>query len=75
MRIDLREGRFFRVHQAAGSTVTVHAGAVWITEQDNPRDVVLCSGQSFTLGRPGLALVEAFGDASISVDSRWETAG
>jgi len=69
MRIDLRGGKFLRVQDAAGSTVTVHAGAVWITEQDNPRDVVLRPGQSFTLDRPGLALVEAFGDASISVYS------
>jgi len=69
MRIDLRRGKFLRVHEPAGSTVTVHAGAVWITEQDNPHDVVLRPGQSFTLGRRGLTLVEAFADASISVDS------
>jgi hypothetical protein len=47
--------------------VTAHAGSVWITEQGNPRDVVLRPGQSFTLARSGLALVEAFSDASISL--------
>jgi hypothetical protein len=75
MRIELQKGKLFRVQEAAGRTVTVHRGAVWITEQDNPRDVVLRPGQSFTFGRPGLALVEAFGDASICVDTRWEIAG
>jgi hypothetical protein len=71
MRIDLRKGELLLVREAAGSTVTVHAGAVWLTEQDNPRDVELRSGQSFTLARPGLALLEAFGDAAVSVDGRW----
>ncbi|MGH8691355.1 MAG: DUF2917 domain-containing protein [Burkholderiales bacterium] len=68
MRIDLQRGKFLRVRQGAGSTVTAHAGSVWITEQDNPRDVVLRPGQSFTLARKGLALVEAFSDASISFE-------
>lgn len=72
MKIDLRRGKFLRMRKAAGSTVTVHSGAVWITEQDNPHDVMLQPGQSFTLGRSGLTLVEAFGDASITVDNRWE---
>jgi hypothetical protein len=66
MTIDLQRGSFLRVREGAGSTVTAHAGSVWITEQDNPRDVVLWPGQSFTLRRRGLALVEAFSDAAIS---------
>jgi hypothetical protein len=69
MRIDLTGSQVLRMHEAAGSTVTVHAGAVWITEQNDPRDVVLQPGQRFTFGRAGLALVEAFGNASISVES------
>ena len=51
----------------AGSTVTAYAGSVWITEKDNPRDVVLRPGQQFTFGRQGLALVEAFSDAIITL--------
>jgi hypothetical protein len=70
MTIDLTRGKFLRIREAAGSTVTAHAGSVWITEQDNPRDVVLRPGQSFTLGRQGLALLEAFSDASISFSRR-----
>jgi hypothetical protein len=66
MTIDLQRGRFLRVLDGAGSTVTAHAGAVWITEQDSPRDVVLRAGQSMKLRRAGLALVEAFSDASVS---------
>ena len=54
--------------EGAGTTVTARAGAVWITEQDSPHDVVLTTGESFTLARRGLALVQAFRDASIVVD-------
>jgi hypothetical protein len=53
------------VVNGAGSTLTAHGGSVWITEQDNPRDVVLRAGQNMTLRRSGVALVEAFEDASI----------
>jgi len=68
MMIDLQRGRFLRVMDGAGSTVTAHGGEVWITEQDSARDVVLGPGQSFTFGRAGLALLEAFSDASVSFD-------
>lgn len=68
MTIDLQRGRFLRLREGAGNTVTAHTGSVWITEQDNPRDVVLRPGQSFTFARPGLALLEAFSDASISFE-------
>ena len=67
MTIELQRGSFLRVTDGAGSTVTAHGGELWITEQDSLRDVVLRPGQSFRLARPGLALVEAFSDASISL--------
>ena len=68
MTIDLQRGRFLRVMDGAGSTLTAHSGEVWITEQDSPRDVVLRRGQTFRLRRRGLTLVEAFSDAAISFD-------
>lgn len=66
--IDLHRGKLVRVREGAGSTVTAHAGTVWLTEQGSLRDVLLGPGESFTLDRPGLALVQAFSDASISID-------
>jgi hypothetical protein len=66
--IALHRGKLVRVREGAGNTVAAHAGMVWITEQGSLRDVVLRGGQSFTLGRPGLALVQAFSDASISIE-------
>lgn len=64
--IDLQRGRLLSLRRGAGKTVTAHAGAVWITEEGRLDDVVLGPGESFTLGRRGLALIEAIGDASIS---------
>jgi hypothetical protein len=67
MTIDLQRGRFLRVMDGAGSTVTAHGGDVWITEEDSVRDVLLRPGQSVKLQRRGLALVEAVSDASITL--------
>lgn len=66
--IALPRGRVLRV--PAGSTLVAHAGAIWITEQDNPHDVVLRPGETYRLVRRGLALVEAFSDAAISLEQR-----
>jgi Protein of unknown function (DUF2917) len=66
--IDLQRGKIVRLPEGRGTTVTARTGAVWITEQNSPRDVVLTPGQSFTLARPGVALIQAFRNASILVD-------
>lgn len=68
MKIALQRGQYLRVVNGAGSTVTAHGGSVWITEQDSPRDVVLRPGQQLTLRRSGLALLEAFDDASVFLE-------
>jgi hypothetical protein len=67
--IKLSKGAFLGLRHTTGKTVTAHAGEVWITEQDEPRDVMLRPGQQFTLSPPGLAIPEALSDASISVES------
>ncbi len=67
MKINLQRGQFLRVVDGAGSTVTAHGGAVWITEENSARDVVLREGRSVVLRRRGVALLEAFSDASISL--------
>lgn len=66
MTIDLKRGKVLRVRDGAGNTVTVHSGSVWITEQDSARDIMLRPGHSFTLGQPGLSLIEALNDTSLS---------
>ena len=67
MKINLQRGQFLRVVDGAGSTVTAHGGSVWITEENSVRDVVLRPGGRMLLRRRGVALLEAFSDASISL--------
>lgn len=63
----LAPGQTLRVIDALGSTLRVAEGSVWITEQDLPQDVVLGAGGSYRLSRQGLALVHAFGDATVAL--------
>ena len=67
MTIKLQRGQLLRVVDGAGSTVTAHGGSVWITEENSVRDVVLRQGGSMVLRRSGVAVLEAFSDASISL--------
>jgi Protein of unknown function (DUF2917) len=67
VKIRLEPGEALPVREAAGRTVHAHEGRVWITEENSHRDVVLRPGESFRLASPGLAIVEAFGEASISI--------
>ena len=67
MKINLQRGQFLRVVDGAGSTVTAHGGSVWITEENSVRDVVLREGRSMVLRRRGVAVLEAFSDAAVSI--------
>lgn len=62
----LARGEYLPV-RGGGRTVHAHAGRVWITEENSASDVVLEAGQSFALALPGLAIVEAFSEASLSI--------
>ena len=63
----LARGQTLKVRDGAGSTICAREGVVWITEENSGNDVVLEAGQCFRLKKPGLALLQAFDDASVSV--------
>jgi hypothetical protein len=63
----LARGETIPVRDGLGRMVRAHSGRVWITEENGIRDVVLEPGESFRLAHSGLAVVEAFSDASISI--------
>ncbi len=52
---------------ARGSLISCQRGAVWITQDNDRRDIVLTSGESFTLDREGEAIVSALDDSSVEV--------
>ncbi|HSW27215.1 MAG TPA: DUF2917 domain-containing protein [Burkholderiaceae bacterium] len=62
---ELTAGSILRLRDAQGLAVVVFEGQVWITLQDDPRDVVLAAGESFSVDRPGLTLVQAFRDSKL----------
>jgi Protein of unknown function (DUF2917) len=65
--LQLRRGQTLKVVDGAGSTVCASHGAVWITEENRPRDIVVQAGGCYRLTGSGVAVIEALGAASVSV--------
>jgi hypothetical protein len=68
MRIELKQGavhlganQTLKLRDAAGSTVCAVEGSVWITEENDARDIVLERGACYRLRSAGLALVNSLG--------------
>jgi hypothetical protein len=75
MRIELKSGavrlargQTLRIVDGAGSTVCARDGTLWITEENRVRDVVLKAPQCYRLRHPGVAVVEALGEASVALN-------
>jgi hypothetical protein len=74
MRIELNSGavrlgpnQTLKVVDGAGSTVCALEGSVWITEENQPKDIVLEPGGCYRLRHLGVAIVNALGgDAAVS---------
>jgi Protein of unknown function (DUF2917) len=74
MNIELnQEGFCLKPNQVAtvrgglGKTIVCDSGSVWVTQDGDPRDVILRAGESFTLDRKGPALLQAFAPGSVSI--------
>jgi hypothetical protein len=66
--VRLNTGELLDIDDGEGFTVECLEGAVWITQSNDPRDIVLKAGESFALDKPGLALVcAAAGPAMVAV--------
>lgn len=63
----LRQGATLRIHEGEGRSIAVFNGLVWITQEGDPRDAFIASGQTFTIDRPGLVLVDAMNDTDLIV--------
>jgi hypothetical protein len=62
----LARGQTLKLRDSIGSTLCAREGTVWITEENSRKDVVLENGACYRIDRPGLTLVQAFADASVS---------
>ena len=64
--LQLTRGQTLKVMDGAGTTVTARNAAVWITEENRTRDIVVEPGRSHRLSARGVAVIEALGEASVS---------
>jgi hypothetical protein len=68
--IPVHSSRPVRLQNGYGRRVTVIEGSVWVTQDGDPRDIVLSAGDDFLLDRRADALVSALdGDARIMTDA------
>ena len=66
--VHLGPNQTLKVLDGAGSTVCAVEGAVWITEENQPRDIVLEAGGCYRLEHPGVALVNSLsGNAAVAL--------
>lgn len=63
----LAPGAVMRIARARGIEVACEAGHLWITEEGQPCDVWLAAGQRVTLVGDGLAVLEAKGEARLTL--------
>jgi hypothetical protein len=59
--VRLAENQTLKLVDGAGSTVCAVEGSVWITEENQPRDIVLEKGACYRLKHRGLAIINALG--------------
>jgi DUF2917 family protein len=65
--VKLGPNQTLRLRDSAGSTVCAVEGSVWITEENQPRDIVLDAGRCYRLRNAGLAIINSLGgEASVS---------
>lgn len=63
----LKPKQLLKVRGGSGLTIDCHSGSLWLTQDRDRRDIVLGAGESFTLDRNGLALVQALEQSAVSI--------
>jgi len=59
----LARGGIRRIRRGLGRRVECVSGSLWVTQDGDPRDVVLEVGEAFTLDASGDALISALDDS------------
>jgi hypothetical protein len=61
--IALRKGELHRLEHALGRRIEALSGTLWVTIDNDPRDIVLNDGEGFDVDGSGDALISALDDA------------
>jgi hypothetical protein len=70
-RLVLRTGEVWSGRgPAAPACVRVQSGTVWVTEEGDPEDHVLCEGEAYRARGDGLVVIEAVEDAVLILRPR-----
>jgi len=59
--IPLHSGQPLRIENGVGRRIAVLEGHVWLTQEGDPRDIVLGAGDDFRFDRPAAAVLTALG--------------
>jgi hypothetical protein len=68
---ELAPRELVKLDGARGTTLRVTRGTLWLTLEGDLRDIVLAAGDSFTIDRGGLTLIEAQNSATVCVLARY----
>jgi len=63
--VHLRHGESLALPDIRGTAFAVTRGTLWVTQENDTRDVVLRTGDLWIVERDGLTIVEAQNDASM----------
>lgn len=68
--ISLHHGQSHRIEAGKGLRVVCLTGTLWLTQDNDPRDIVLEPGDGATIERDGLSVVSALSDAQFLLLAR-----
>ena len=64
----LAPGQLLNLEHAAGTRIASRGGSVWITQDGDPRDIVLGAGEAFELDRDSPVIVQAIENAVVTLE-------
>lgn len=68
--LKLTDHDLLELADARGSTLHVARGTLWVTQHGDRSDIVLTTGDTWTIEHYGLTVVEARGDADVTIIGR-----
>jgi hypothetical protein len=66
--LDLAHEGLLAIRDGQSTRIRVQEGTLWVTEEGDVKDTVLGRGESYTLRRPGIAVLTALGATRIIVE-------